>query len=622
MRTTVARRAERLAPHDLAARAEHELARAPPKPPPTTISSGSKMLTNETMPAPRWRPIPRAIARARSSPSSARRTSRCASAAGPNASCARRVAACPRDVRLEMAAAGAGAQHGAPVVDDDDVPELGAGTVAPRNGSPPSDRAPPPTPVPSVSITRSLGAAAGADAPLGDARRRWRRCRSPREAEALDHPVAEVESASGMFTEPTTRRRAGRCGDGTPKPTPRRRRRSAPRRPPRAARATSSCESGGVGRSCADRPTRRASTSPARIFVPPRSTPIAGVPPTAAGTLTRRMARGEKPYRVYRGGRAKGKVPLDDARRARAAERADDGRRRRPATRRPRAGQEPRRKRWRGALDRASLARAAPRPSSSGGSPATSPCERRERGERAAPRGHEDGARAAGRAAALEHATNILLLGTDHSTTVSRAARRPALRLDHADAHRPGPHRLVYLSIPRDLRVAIPGLRRRRSQRGDAVRAAPQLAIRTIRDFTRTAGQPRRRRRLRRVPAADRRGRRRSTSTCRSTILSNRFDCPYARARAARVGGLALPQGHAAHGRAPGAHLLAHPREPAQPGDTDISRGQRQQDVMQATLRKLASPCMFFRLPFSGGDAVEAARDRHVDAGSSCSSAG
>src|SRR5215211_3128851 len=51
------------------------------------------------------------------------------------------------------------------------------------------------------------------------------------------------------------------------------------------------------------------STTPARIFVPPRSTPITRLAATARGTLLRRMPSEEKPYRVYRGGRTKGKVP-------------------------------------------------------------------------------------------------------------------------------------------------------------------------------------------------------------------------------------------------------------------------------------------------------------------------
>jgi anionic cell wall polymer biosynthesis LytR-Cps2A-Psr (LCP) family protein len=41
------------------------------------------------------------------------------------------------------------------------------------------------------------------------------------------------------------------------------------------------------------------------------------------------------------------------------------------------------------------------------------------------------------------------------------------------------------------------------------------------------------------------------------------------------------------------------------PADTDISRGQHQQQVMQATLSKLASVGTFVRLPFSGGDLMK-----------------
>jgi anionic cell wall polymer biosynthesis LytR-Cps2A-Psr (LCP) family protein len=41
------------------------------------------------------------------------------------------------------------------------------------------------------------------------------------------------------------------------------------------------------------------------------------------------------------------------------------------------------------------------------------------------------------------------------------------------------------------------------------------------------------------------------------------------------------------------------------PSDSDISRGVRQQQVMQATLSKLASAGTFFRLPFSGGSLMK-----------------
>ena len=68
----------------------------------------------------------------------------------------------------------------------------------------------------------------------------------------------------------------------------------------------------------------------------------------------------------------------------------------------------------------------------------------------------------------------ILLLGTDHAT--ERAA--PAASADqHSDSMMllhtdPGRHRLVYLSIPRDLRAAIPGYGAAEDQRGDAARRA------------------------------------------------------------------------------------------------------------------------------------------------------
>ena len=101
------------------------------------------------------------------------------------------------------------------------------------------------------------------------------------------------------------------------------------------------------------RASRRARRRPARIFVPPTSTPMtrdcskAARVPYAAGCAP----GGEKPYRVYRGGRAKGRVPTVGrpeksaprpkrrARRAqqRTAARAEDDR---PAPRQIRWGRE------------------------------------------------------------------------------------------------------------------------------------------------------------------------------------------------------------------------------------------------------------------------------------------
>src|SRR5438132_7306913 len=46
------------------------------------------------------------------------------------------------------------------------------------------------------------------------------------------------------------------------------------------------------------------------VFVPPRSTPMTRFSPTRGGYDTSEVGGGEKPYRVYRGGRATGAVPL------------------------------------------------------------------------------------------------------------------------------------------------------------------------------------------------------------------------------------------------------------------------------------------------------------------------
>jgi anionic cell wall polymer biosynthesis LytR-Cps2A-Psr (LCP) family protein len=56
----------------------------------------------------------------------------------------------------------------------------------------------------------------------------------------------------------------------------------------------------------------------------------------------------------------------------------------------------------------------------------------------------------------LTNSTSILLLGTDHSLAVSRAGEQhsDSITLLRTD---PSHHRLYYLSIPRDLRVQIPG---------------------------------------------------------------------------------------------------------------------------------------------------------------------
>ena len=85
------------------------------------------------------------------------------------------------------------------------------------------------------------------------------------------------------------------------------------------------------------------------------------------------------------------------------------------------------------------------------------PQRRRRREQAARP---ERGARAAlakSNGLLLTHATTILLLGTDSSTAAGRSGDRHAdsIMIIRTD---PSHHRLAYLSIPRDLLVAVPGV--------------------------------------------------------------------------------------------------------------------------------------------------------------------
>lgn len=207
----------------------------------------------------------------------------------------------------------------------------------------------------------------------------------------------------------------------------------------------------------------------------------------------------------------------------------------------------------------------------------------------------------------LTSSTNILLLGTDHSTN-GQAGRSSdqhsdSIMLLHVD---PSRHRLVYLSVPRDLRATIPGYGDQKVNAAMQI-GGPKLAIRTADALFGPKLQ------VNHVVVVDM-----ATFVqlidavggidvnVPEAILSNRFDCPYATsARCSRWEGWRFEKG-VQHMDGHRALIYSRIRENRlNPADTDISRGQRQQAVMQATLKKLASPGMFFRLPFSGGSLMK-----------------
>ena len=250
------------------------------------------------------------------------------------------------------------------------------------------------------------------------------------------------------------------------------------------------------------------STTTGERLRPPRSTPIrrSGA---RRGYDSRPDARASKPYRVYRGGRAKGRVTLA------ASPAAGTRRSIRP---RPReAAPAPL-----GTLDRARGSPCLLVLSSSGSWPSYLSFSSGISEANGRLPGARDLADWSPRTAPPSTPTTILVLGTDGgtapgATTRTARTRSCSIRTD------PRKHRLAYLSIPRDLRVEIPG-------HGAAkINAAIQLGGRRSRSRTvRTSRGSRSttsRRRLRPVPGSDRRARGIEIDVPRP-ILSNRFDCP------------------------------------------------------------------------------------------------
>jgi LCP family protein required for cell wall assembly len=303
------------------------------------------------------------------------------------------------------------------------------------------------------------------------------------------------------------------------------------------------------------------------------------------------MATGEKPYRVYRGGRVKGKVPLE---RPRAPDR--DGREPRP----PRIRRPRRRWSWKRRIGvglvlfllfvviwtvagflsfRSGVEKANKRLD-----PAVRPALAKQNGM------------------LLSHATTILLLGRDHENTDRRVG------LNHSDSIMilrtdPGRHRLVYLSIPRDLRVPIPGYGEDRINS-----ALPQggaaLAIRTIENFTGLE--------INHLMVVDFQSFKHLIDNVGGVdinvpepILSNKFDCPYSAARCRTWNGWHFSKGRQ-HMDGRRALIYSRIRENRlNPAETDITRGERQQAVVRAVMSKLLGFGTFFKLPFNGSDLLE-----------------
>jgi LCP family protein required for cell wall assembly len=310
------------------------------------------------------------------------------------------------------------------------------------------------------------------------------------------------------------------------------------------------------------------------------------------------MAQGEKPYRVYRGGRVKGRVPtLPKPERAPA--RTD----RKPPLRFKGPGPKPEKTtgtpNWRRrilvgviVLFVLLLVRGA-----------ASYLALRS-GAKAANKRLAHSAKAAlvpQSGLILSHPSVILLLGTDHSSRIRERTgfqRSDSIMLLRTD---PGKGRLNYLSIPRDLRVNVPG------HGFDKVNSAFQLggaslAIRTVRAFTNIE--------VNHVVIVDFDAFTKVIDkvggveiNVPAPILSNKFDCPYkTQARCDRWQGWRFAKGRQ-HMNGKRARVYSRIREnKLNPAESDVTRTERQQAVIQALLSKLTSLGVLVKLPFVGDD--------------------
>jgi polyisoprenyl-teichoic acid--peptidoglycan teichoic acid transferase len=198
--------------------------------------------------------------------------------------------------------------------------------------------------------------------------------------------------------------------------------------------------------------------------------------------------------------------------------------------------------------------------------------------------------------------TTILVLGTDGSVKGGRADanRTDSIMLLRTDPRR---HRLAFLSIPRDLRVEIPDV-------GEAkVNAAYQyggatLALRTIKELTglevnhiAVVDFDRFRELIDAVGGIE--------VNVPRPIRSSRFDCPYKTAqRCAQWQGWRFERGLQ---HMDGRRALVYSRirkNELDPSETDLDRARRQQQVVQATADRISGFRTALRMPFIGDEIV------------------
>ena len=294
------------------------------------------------------------------------------------------------------------------------------------------------------------------------------------------------------------------------------------------------------------------------------------------------MAEQEKPYRRYRGGRTKGRVPLERGRPTAA-----------PSAQEPKAPRGRRRwARWAllalvgllllalvwGVLGYLSFSR--------GVDDANAKLPRRAESRLTDDPG-----------SLFSDAQTTLVIGTDGGSAPGREddRRSDSLLLIRTE---PSRHRITYLSIPRDLRVDIPGYGSAKINAANQL-GGPALTIATVRALTGL--------RIDHVVVFDFDGFRELIDALGGVeidvprrIQSNKFDCPYKPARCATWEGWRFAKGEQ---HMDGRRALVYARvrtNQLNAADNDVTRGGRQQAVADAVGDKIASFGTFLRLPFIG----------------------
>lgn len=340
---------------------------------------------------------------------------------------------------------------------------------------------------------------------------------------------------------------------------------------------------------------------------------------TLPATINRRMspAGGDKPYRVYRGGRVKGKVP-SFSREGRMGGPERDGRfrlrgRDKGPPKAPQRAGAPKKRRWGrwilttvGVLVLLLIIWGIASYFSF------------RSGVAAANKRLPKSAKAAltpSHGLLLSNSTNILVLGTDHASIAARAGDRhsDSIMIVHTD---PSRHQLAYVSVMRDLQVEVPGHGLQKINAGYEF-GGPSLEIKTIEHAT---GLP-----INHVVVVDfNQFRDLINSLGGITInisenIQSKFDCPYN----ARKCSTPCPPHHlkckdgwngwyfakgSHHLNGEKALIYSRVRENLlNPADTDATRVLHQQQVLQGITSDVTSPTTLFQLPFMGGDLMKPA---------------